>query len=251
MLQAQEQWDGVNPFKMGVVASSDSHTGVMGWHPETQDWPGHLGIDDAWPDGAPLDHPEQLGRPLRGVGRGELARLDLRGAQAQGDLRHQRHPDSSCGSSAAGTSPTTCASTNFVPTGYAMGVPMGGDLPARPSRKRRRASSWPPGRTTSSARTWSRSRSSRAGWTGTGEKQEKVYRVAGDSGNPQKPEAGIDQRPARPRPGGFERLCQVWDRPGLQPERARLLLRARAREARVPLQHPLVPRCGSASIRST
>src|SRR5262245_4464663 len=47
--QAQELWNGVNPFKMGVVASSDSHTGVMGWHPETKDWPGHLGIDDAWP----------------------------------------------------------------------------------------------------------------------------------------------------------------------------------------------------------
>ena len=49
LLQAQQQWQGVNPFKMGVVASSDSHTGVMGWHPETKDWPGHLGLDDAWP----------------------------------------------------------------------------------------------------------------------------------------------------------------------------------------------------------
>ena len=39
----------VNPFKMGVVASSDSHTGVMGWHPETAEWPGHLGIDDIFP----------------------------------------------------------------------------------------------------------------------------------------------------------------------------------------------------------
>ena len=45
------------------------------------------------PDGGGLDHPERHRRPLGGVGRGEHPRLDLRSAQAQGDLRHQRPAD--------------------------------------------------------------------------------------------------------------------------------------------------------------
>ncbi|MEM7587289.1 MAG: DUF3604 domain-containing protein [Acidobacteriota bacterium] len=45
---ADNTYEGVNPFKMGVVAASDSHTGVMGWHPENEKWPGHLGIDDVY-----------------------------------------------------------------------------------------------------------------------------------------------------------------------------------------------------------
>ncbi len=65
-------FDGVNPFKMGVVAASDSHTGVMGWHPENADWP------DIWAstmlsDVACLDDSEQHRRALGGMGGGELA----------------------------------------------------------------------------------------------------------------------------------------------------------------------------------
>ncbi|MEO1086316.1 MAG: DUF3604 domain-containing protein, partial [Acidobacteriota bacterium] len=46
---AQQQEIGVNPFKMGVVAASDSHNGTMGWHPEDASYGGHLGIEDAIP----------------------------------------------------------------------------------------------------------------------------------------------------------------------------------------------------------
>ena len=48
-VRRDRRFDGINPFKMGVVSASDSHTGVMGWHPENEQWPGHLGIDDAYP----------------------------------------------------------------------------------------------------------------------------------------------------------------------------------------------------------
>jgi hypothetical protein len=44
-----------------------------------------------------------------------------------------------------------------------------------------------------------------------GQKQEKVYRVAGEKGNPAKPETGIDKKTCQPRSSGFERLCAVWE----------------------------------------
>jgi len=40
---------GVNPFKLGFVAGSDSHNGTAGWHPENETFQGHLGIEDATP----------------------------------------------------------------------------------------------------------------------------------------------------------------------------------------------------------
>ena len=131
LLQAQEQWQGVNPFKMGVVASSDSHTGVMGWHPENQDWPGHLGIDDAWPVQRPWTIQNSSG------GHSVVwAEENSRDSIFEALKRKETYGTS-------GTRPivrffggwdfakNACA-TNFVPTGYAQGVPMGGDLPARP-----------------------------------------------------------------------------------------------------------------------
>lgn len=55
-LTLTDQFEGVNPFKMGVVASSDSHDGTMGWHPENDQFPGHMGIDDA----IPVQHPSSI-----------------------------------------------------------------------------------------------------------------------------------------------------------------------------------------------
>ncbi|MGR8934027.1 MAG: DUF3604 domain-containing protein [Gammaproteobacteria bacterium] len=44
-----DNYDGINPFKMGIVSGSDAHTGVLGWHPENEKWPGHAGFNDAIP----------------------------------------------------------------------------------------------------------------------------------------------------------------------------------------------------------
>ena len=201
-------------------------------------------------DGAPIDHPEQLGRPLGGVGGGELARLDLRGAEAQGDLRHQRHPDRSCGSSAAGTSATNLCQTNFVPTGYAMGVPMGGDLPARAGRKAPRfiVAAWKDDFIGTDLEQIQIVK----GWVDrNGQKQEKVYRVAGDKRQSAEARGRDRHEDLRGQDRAGSSASARVGGPGLQPGRARVLLRARAREAGLPLQHPLVPRCGSGSTRWT
>src|SRR5262245_58177670 len=134
LLQADTQWQGVNPFKMGVVASSDSHTGVMGWHPETKDWPGHLGIDDAWP----VERPSTIQNSSGGHSV-VWAEENSRDSIFEGLKRKETYGTS-------GTrivvrffggwdfAPNLCQ-TNFVPIGYSQGVPMGGDLPSRAGRR--------------------------------------------------------------------------------------------------------------------
>src|SRR5262249_42933020 len=135
LLQAQTKWNGVNPFKMGVVASSDSHTGVMGWHPENEDWPGHLGVDDAYP--------VQQSTTIQNSSGGHSvvwAEENSRDSVFEALKRKETYGTS-------GTRPIVrffggwtfdqgLCSTNFVPTGYAQGVPMGGDLPPRPNSKK-------------------------------------------------------------------------------------------------------------------
>lgn len=48
-LDIQDDYEGVNPFRFGLVAASDSHNGTMGWHPENASFMGHEGIEDAVP----------------------------------------------------------------------------------------------------------------------------------------------------------------------------------------------------------
>jgi hypothetical protein len=88
------------------------------------------------------------------------------------------------------------------------------------------------------------------GWvTANGETKEKVYRVAGEHGHPKDPEVGVDRRTCETRPGGFERLCQVWTDPDFNPnEPAFYYARAKSPSADIALSGV---GSGSASIRST
>jgi hypothetical protein len=209
--QAQEQWEGINPFKMGVVASSDSHTGVMGWHPENQDWPGHLGIDDAWP----MERPSTIQNSSGGHSV-VWAEENSRDAIFEALKRKETYGTS-------GTRPIVrffggwnfaknVCGTNFVPTGYAEGVPMGGDLPPRPNRSaspRFIVAAWKDDFIGTNLEQIQIVK----GWvTAKGETKEKVYRVAGEAGNPD-PTNGVDQRTCQTKPGGAERLCQMWSDP--------------------------------------
>src|SRR5262245_17627429 len=210
--QAQELWAGVNPFKMGVVASSDSHTGVMGWHPENQDWPGHLGIDDAFP----VQRPSTIQNSSGGHSV-VWAEENSRDAIFEGLKRKETYGTS-------GTRPIVrffggwnfnknLCGTNFVPTGYAQGVPMGGDLPPKPSGKASPqfiVAAWKDDFIGTNLEQIQVVK----GWvTAKGEKKEKTYRVSGDAGNPNDPSKDVDPRTCQPKPGGAERLCQVWADP--------------------------------------
>jgi hypothetical protein len=214
--QAQQRWDGVNPFKMGVVSSSDSHTGVMGWHPETKDWPGHLGLDDAWPvERASTIQNSSGGHSV------VWAEENSRDSIFEALKRKETY----------GTSGTRIVvrffggwnftaqdcNTNFVPKGYQQGVPMGGDLRGNPGAQRapKRGNTGGPSFIVAAWKddfigTDLEQIQIIKGWVdGNGQTHEKVVRVAGEPGNATNPEVNIDTRTCQPRRGS-ERLCAVW-----------------------------------------
>jgi Protein of unknown function (DUF3604) len=215
-----DRYDGVNPFKLGIVASSDHHNGVMGWHPENASWTGHLGIEDV--------------RPTRSAGTIQnssgghsvvWAEENSRDSIFEALKRKETYGTS-------GTRPIVrffggwgfdqglCA-TNFVPTGYEEGVPMGGDLPPRPDGAggpRFIAAAW----MDDFVGTPLEQVQIIKGWvTPDGTTQEKVVRVAGIPGDAGHPEAGVTQSCEPLPPLGAEQLCAVWQDPDFDPaERA-------------------------------
>lgn len=228
LLAEQEEFAGVNPFKMGVVASSDSHTGVMGWHPETADWPGHLGIDDVWP----MSRPSSIQNSTGGHSVA-WAEENSRDAIFAAMRRKETY----------GTSGTRIVARFFggwdydenlcergyetlVQQGYERGVPMGGDLPPAPDPR-----ATP---TFAVAAIWDDFIGTPLeqvqlikGWIdANGQAQEIVYRLAGDEGDPVTPETGIDPATCKPNTLGHERLCAVFRDPDFDPsERAFYYLR--------------------------
>ncbi|MCP3983597.1 MAG: DUF3604 domain-containing protein [bacterium] len=216
MALADAEYDGVNPFKMGVVASSDAHTGVMGWHPENEDWPGHLGIDDAFPVSRPSTIQNSSG------GHGVVwAEENSRDAIFEALKRKETYGTS-------GTRPIVrffggwdfpqnMCRKDLVKRGYRDGVPMGGDLPSRPSadaKPRFVVAAW----MDDFIGTPLEQIQIIKAWVGRdGKTRERVYRLAGDQGDPNRPERGIYEDTCETKPGGYEQLCETWEDPYFQP----------------------------------
>lgn len=213
---AEEQFEGVNPFKMGVVASSDSHNGTMGWHPENERFPGHLGIDDA----VPVQRPSTIQNSSGGHSVA-WAEENSRDSIFEALKRKETY----------GTSGTrivlrffggwnfdkSMCGKDFVPTGYADGVPMGGDLPPRPSRAKAPrfivAAWWD-----DFIRTPLEQIQIIKGWyDAAGELHESVVTVAGERGRPNLPQAGVTPDCSL-RGGGAESLCAVWEDKQFKPD---------------------------------
>ena len=127
---------GFNPYKFGFGAASDSHNTAV---PYRQDnfFGGH-----SFTDGTSRGpHGRQSGRrvlrrahgrhrrPDGSLGRGEHARGDLRGHETQGNLRGVRTAHQGAPVRRVGLHAAMLADKDWVKTGYAKGVPMGGDLP--------------------------------------------------------------------------------------------------------------------------
>ena len=127
---AKKTYDGINPFKMGVVSASDSHTGVMGWHPETEQWPGHLGIDDAYPMAESSTIQNGTGGPSV-VWAEENTRDSIFEALRRKETYGTSGPRMKVRFFGGWNYPADACGKDFVDIGYKGGVPMGGDLPAR------------------------------------------------------------------------------------------------------------------------
>jgi len=203
---------GTNPFKLGIIAATDSHNGNPSFNVEDQRFGGHLGIQDAIPVQSSTDIQNGSG----GVAVA-WAEENSRDAIFEALKRKETYGTS-------GTRPTVrffggwnfkpedCG-TQFVAKGYAQGVPMGGDLPTRPARKAPTfiAAAW----MDDYIGTPLQQVQIVKGWVEQGQTKEQVYTVAGNADNG----ATVDTQCNRVGTGA-ESLCAVWTDPDFNPRQS-------------------------------
>ena len=236
---ALEQRDGINPFKQGFVAGTDSHNGTPGYTLE-DDFKGHVGADDANPLGTGVAV-GAIDQPIRD-GPGGLAVVWAEENSRDSIFAAMKRRETYATS---GTRPVVrffggwrgseelCSRPDAVATAYRAGVPMGGDLPRRVGNRNPRflvMASKDPG--TCDAAVTDPSDPDFCGsddvpgtdlqriqivkgWVdATGQTHEQVFDVAGDPNNG----ASVDPATCAPTGAGFRDLCTVWEDRNFDPE---------------------------------
>jgi hypothetical protein len=213
---------GSNPFRYGLVASTDTHLGAAGLVSERA-FPGHGGAGT--PAGEEL--PEGLPDALE-FGPGGLAVLfaeeNTRAALFAAMERREAY----------GTSGTRalvrffggwsfpaelCERPDFVARGYADGVPMGGALAepgtpdAAPAAPRFAVQALQDAGSAGEPGTPLQRIQIVKGWLADGVTHERVVDVAGGPND-----ASVDLATCAPRGAGHARLCAVWSDPDFDPE---------------------------------
>jgi hypothetical protein len=214
---------GVNPFRFGLIGSTDTHLGTPGLVAESASYPGHGGAGAPTGEELPAGLPDALD-----FNPGGLAVLWAEENSREALFAAMRRRE------AYGTSgprlrvrffggwdyaEELCQGGELARAGYAGGVPMGGVLPPRPpdgapvfavSALR------DPGAGEESGTQLQRIQIVK-GWTEAGELRERVFDVAGDPDNG----ADVDLTSCETRGAGFDALCTVWRDPHFDPaERA-------------------------------
>ena len=224
---AEEERLGVNPYRLGIIASTDTHNATPGMVAEDL-YPGHWGTQEDTPE-------ERLGEDgitHRGVGTnpGGLTAVwameNSRDAIFEAFRRRETYATSGprivVRFFGGWDYPATmCEDPDFEAVGYRTGVPMGGTLPPRmESGHGPRFAVWAERRLDSGAgRVVPLQRIQIIkGWVDpSGEplrKEFEVFEVAGrpDSG------AGVDPETCQIVGEGFDRLCVLWTDPDFHPD---------------------------------
>ena len=239
---------GTNPYKFGVVGSTDSHTSLA--TAEEENFFGKLGHAEP--------NPERIMRAAQQIHRrDQLVGLGVAGFRIRRRMGHREHPKGHLGRDGnrkevygttgprmsvrffGGWDFEAADANNRLPgaIGYTKGVPMGGDLRAAPAGKA-------PTFLVAALKDPYSGNLDRVqivkGWVdGAGQTQEQVY----DVGLVRRPAAGCRWQTARGRQHGRRRERDVDQhdrcsrahhrvgRPALRSDSARLLLRAGARDS--------------------
>ncbi len=213
---------GVNPYRVGIIASTDTHNGTPGATDEDK-FIGHRGTDDGTPA-------LQLGPGILTPGGIIFNPGGLVGVWAEENSRPSIF-DALRRREVFGTSGTRitvrffggwnlpaglCDDPNMIETAYASGVPMGSLLGAPPPGA--------PGPTFLLSALSDPGTSSRPGtplqrlqvikgWIDRGQAHEQVFDVAGDADNG----ATVDERTCSASGPGAASLCAVWVDPAFDP----------------------------------
>ncbi len=202
---------GVNPYRMGVIAATDTHNAIPGMVAE-DDYHGHVGIVDDTPEErlstGTVTHDRLINNPggLAGVWAEERSRDAIFGAMRRGETFATSGPRIQVRVFGGWEYPEDlCADAGWIEEGYDGGAPMGGDLPPMPGAEAvPRFVVWaqadPLGAPLQHLQVVK-------GWIDAdGEAHERVFDVAGDPGSP----ASVDTDTCTPSGSGQEVLCTVW-----------------------------------------
>jgi hypothetical protein len=197
----------VNPFKLGILASTDAHQGTPGLASE-RDFPGHA----AGGDTAALELPKVPDAPEFNPGGLAVLWAEENSRDALFDAMRRREAYGTSGPRIVvrffggwGFDEAMCGDQSFVERGYRDGVPMGADLATPPD-----------GATTPTFALWAL-RDPITGaelqrlqiikiWLDGGEPRERVVDVAGNTHGG----ATVDLATCERKGTGFNDLCSVW-----------------------------------------
>jgi hypothetical protein len=217
---AQQAELGVNSFKYGLIASTDTHIAAPGLTME-KNHPGHGGAGMGSRDGVPVGLPDELE-----YGPGGLAVLyaeeNTRDSLFAAMQRREAYATS-------GTRPVLrffggwdypedlCESPDMVRQGYADGVPMGGDLPPAPEGDKTAprfviSAQMDPGTPQYPGNQLQRIQLVK-GWYDGDELREQVMDVAGGANG-----ATVDIHSCAQSGSGHQNLCAVWEDRDFDPQ---------------------------------
>ena len=220
---AEEARIGVNPFKFGLMASTDTHNGLAGGV-EERSWPGHLGVsDDTVAERVGLAV-EVFGNTSNGPGGliGVWAEENSRDSLFEGMRRREVF-----GTSGPRIEPRffggwafpndLCEGRDPVAAATAIGVPMGADMPAGTGgapqfvamAKRDAGTRAAPGGKLQRIQVVK-------GWIDAeGRSNQRVFDVAGSADNG----ATVHPETCRVAGRGHDQLCTLWTDPDFDPSR--------------------------------
>jgi hypothetical protein len=213
----QQEKIGANPFKFGLIASTDTHLGTPGLVDEDQH-PGHGGAGAPASAASPEAVPDDLEFNPGGLAvlwAEENSRDSLFAAMRRREAYGTSGPRMVVRFFGGFDLPEDlCGSDRFIEIGYRKGVPMGGDLPSSRGAPPTFAV-WAlrdPGTEARPGTLLQRIQIVK-GWVEGGEVQERVYDVAGtaESG------ASVDLATCQTTGPGAGHLCSAWTDPDFDP----------------------------------
>jgi hypothetical protein len=219
----QEEELGVNPFKFGISASTDTHNGLAGGVTE-KNYPGHLGRADGTAVNRVQYNREIAGNTSNNPGGliAVWAEENSRDSLFDGIRRKEVFGTSGPRIQARffggwGLPKNLCDDPEMVKKAYAQGVPMGGDLPQKSSAAPSfLVSALADAGTPEFPGMPLQRLQVIKGWADDeGNHHQRVFEVAGDADNG----ATVDLASCAPHGEGFSQLCEVWQDPEFDADR--------------------------------
>jgi len=219
------QYLGINPFKYGMIGSTDTHLGTSGAVAEN-DYVGNISMVSEFSEDTSL--PDWEGHNPGGLAvlwAEENTRDSLFDAMKRREAYSTSGPRITLrffGMWADGASPLLgmCSDPDFVELGYTNGVPMGGDLPARPADTLPTFALYAHKDTGGGNPNVLSTPLQRIqivkGWVNESGPQETVYTVNPPS-QPPDTGASVDTGTCVTSGAGYDVLCNVWQDPDFDP----------------------------------